>query len=183
MTQPSRYSGHQTDIRPKIIYEACGLPGHPANKCFRRGFHFLPRDIKRRLSACNKKYRDNPTNDCSDQTSHRQVLPAPETKIPQEHKLPTNQSGNTTNQATIQKLQHVLALPTNTNDTTPHEEIEFINENTPIIRTMSQQTPKILQPQYTHAPESYTNPLSIDILSENGEKNLIELHTLQDQLL
>ena len=90
---------------------------------------------------------------------------------------------NTTNQATIQKLQHVLAPPTNTNDTTPHEKNEFINENTPIIRTMSQQTPKILQPRYIHAPESYTNPLSINILSQNGEINLTELHTLQDQLL
>ena len=51
---------HRTDTRtdtcPKIICDACGLPGHPASRYFRRGFHFLPRDVQRRITAYNTKY-------------------------------------------------------------------------------------------------------------------------------
>ena len=76
---------HHSNHRLKIVCEACRLTGHPASKCFRRGYHFLPGDIQRRISAFNTKYGDTPDNDTSTQKLHKEVLPAPHTKLPPTH--------------------------------------------------------------------------------------------------
>ena len=112
-------------------------------------------------------------------------------------------------QATIKKLQHVL--PTDPEDNLPHydEDIELIsqghiNEPTPTItnfdsnctpfndQSVHKTTPTIsrfdstLAPQYkTTQPNTQTgiNPLSIEILTNNGQVNTNELHALQEQIL
>ena len=57
-----------------------------------------------------------------------------------------------------------------------------MNDNTPIIHAISrtQHEPK---EHYSHASTHHTNPFTIDVITDNGEVNLVELHTLQDQLL
>ena len=123
---------HHSNNCPKIIWEACGLPGYPASKCFTRGFGFLPRDIQRRISAYNTNYGDTPSTDTSRQDYHKQVLPAPTIKIPTDYSiksmtLGTDIANNNDPQATIQKLQH--DLPENVEDIESKHDanIDFIN--------------------------------------------------------
>ena len=168
-----------------VLCKACGLIGHSANKCYRRGFKFLPRDIQRHISTYNTKYGDTPNTAKSDVTLHKHILPAPETKLPErnsnvETTTPYIQHDQS-QQATIRKHQHVL--PTNSTD---KEDIEFLSminmeENTPTINVFydSYETKTIIQPK----TQSSINPLSIDILTNNGEVHIDELHTLQDQLM
>ena len=176
---------HSFTNRPKIICEACGLPGHAANRCFRRGFDFLPRDVQRRIAAYNTKYGTTPSTDTSRQDTRKEVLPAPVTKIPilPEHDKSTkdvHHSTNNTHDATIRKLQHVLPAEEFHENAELKDEIEFIqaiqmDDNTPVIRTMHR-SPQTTAP--IHPPTSNTaiNPLSIDVLTVNGEINTTELH-------
>ena len=180
---------HHSNNRPKIIYEACGISGHPVSKCFRRGFNFLPRDIQRRISAYNTKYGSTPDKDISPQSSSNTVLPAPQTKLlqdvtPSNANTDTN-TNTTTLQATIHRLQHVL--PTNDEEISipVDEQIEFLDiidmeRNTPVLNIINQ----IPRETKTYINKSNNiNPLSIDLLTSNGEVNVTDLHTLQDQLL
>ena len=183
---------HYTSNRPKIICEACSISGHPATKSFCRGFTFLPRDIQRRISAYNTKYGDTPSKDTSSHNNHKHILLAPETKIPHDLTNISNNKNdtpvNSTQQATIQKLQHVLHHTeqdpiTNGND----ENIEFINSmdidiHTPVINVINTDTNTTHHRQQINS-DSYINPLSNKILNNNGEVNTHDLHELQDQLL
>ena len=195
---------HHSQNRPKIVCEACGLTGHPANKCYRRGFKFLPRDVQRRIAAFNTKYGDTPETDSSTTDLHKQILPAPDIKYPTATKNTSEISNNTTKhetqQATIHKLQHVLPpltqpydpddtqhMTTKLCETQQNENIEFLvmqsmEENVPTIHMIQ----KVINPRTTTTNTTDItpiNPLSTHILNPNGEVNLPELHTLQDQLI
>ena len=182
---------HYTSNRPRIICEACGISGHPATKCFRRGFTFLPRDIQRRISAYNTKYGDTPIKDTSPQTNQKHILPAPETKLPHDSTNISNNNNdtptNSTQQATIQKPQHVLHHTDQDPTTTENDDnIEFINSmditiNTPVINVIKTDTNTTHHRQQSNS-DSYINPLSNKILNDNGEVNTHDLHELQDQL-
>ena len=97
------FHNHSSNHRPRIVCDACELPGHPANKCFQRGFCFLPRDIQRRISAYNTKYGDTSINDTPHQDTQTQLLPAPEAKLTNDHSS-NIQTSSLAPQATIIKL-------------------------------------------------------------------------------
>ena len=170
-------------------HEACGIAVHPASKCFRRGFTFLPRDIQRRISAYNTKYGTTPDKDTSSQSNPNTVLLAPQTKLLQDV-TPSNVNTDTnidttTLQATIHKLQDVLPSNTEERSLPVNEQIEFLDSidkenNTPVLNIIHQ-LPREIKP-HTHTSNNI-NPLSIDLLTTHGEVNITELHTLQDQLL
>lgn len=48
-----------------IVCDTCGLSGHHATKCYKRGLNFLPRDVQRHITAYNVKYGTSPVNDSS----------------------------------------------------------------------------------------------------------------------
>ena len=182
---------HHSNQRSKIVCDACGLPGHPSSKCFRRGFPFLPRDVQRRIAAYNTKYGDTPQTDTSKQTSGKELLPAPEIKLP--NQVSNKEQNNTkdikpnTPNATIHKLQHVL--PNNSEDNINYEDddIEFLtpiemDNNTPVINTLSPQSSSNTK-STTKTNRNHINPLSVEILNNNAEVNVPELHALQDSLL
>ena len=95
-----------------IICDACGLKGHHASTCFRRGMAFLPRDVQRRVVAYNSKFGDHPDRDKSgDPTREFHTLP------PADHKAPVNTPS--TQAPIIQALQQNLnELPSDL----PHDE-------------------------------------------------------------
>ena len=171
---------HHSSNRSRIIYEACGLSGHPAHKCFRRGFQFLPRDVQRRISAYKPKYGDIPDQDTSQRDTQKHVLPPPETKLSDPTPTPHPP-------AIIHKLQHVLSNDDDENTPPHYEDIEFINtiqmgEGTPTINivnrdiTCNDQKPTTLKP-------TVINPLTIDVLTTDEQVHLHELHALQYQLM
>ena len=96
-----------------IICNACGGRGHHAQKCFKRGRNFLPRDVQRRIAAYNAKYGDSPTSDTS---------PAPEKAYhalnPPDHRPPSNSPSSDTKKndspatPTISQLDHNIPKPT-----------------------------------------------------------------------
>ena len=75
-----------------IICDACGGRGHQAQKCYKRGRNFLPRDVQRRIAAYNAKYGDAPTNDTS-QTPNK----AYHALQPSDHRPPSTSVNNNTN--------------------------------------------------------------------------------------
>ena len=96
-----------------IICDACGGRGHHAQKCFKRGRNFLPRDVQRRIAAYNAKHGDSPTSDSSvppEKSYH--ALPPPDhrpptansTNDPMDNQLPTN--------PTISQIDHLIPTPT-----------------------------------------------------------------------
>ncbi len=183
---------HHSNNRPKNICEACGLPGHAASKCFRCGFDFLARDVQRRIAAYNTKYGTDPSTDTSIQDTRKEVLPAPVTKLPNhtEHNEANkvdHHSPNNNHNATIRKLQHVLPEEDINENTEIDDDIEFIHaiqmdDNTPVIRTMHRSI-KTKDSIHPPTPNSDVNPLSIDVLTKNGEVNTTELHALQTELI
>ena len=96
-----------------IICDACGGRGHHAQKCFKRGRHFLPRDAQRCIAAYNAKHGEIPTTDTSTapEKSYHALSP-PDHRPPSttptdettEKQLPTN--------PTISQLDHMIPTPT-----------------------------------------------------------------------
>jgi hypothetical protein len=72
-----------------IICDACGTRGRPAVCCYRKGIHFLSRDLQRQTIAYNSKFGDRPETDKSPHPdkSHQILAPAEHKQI-----LTTNQS-------------------------------------------------------------------------------------------
>ena len=56
------------------------MKGHPAMKYYRKGFAFLPCDLRCQLMAYNTKYRDLLDTDISSNNEKR-ILPAPIAKL------------------------------------------------------------------------------------------------------
>ncbi len=183
---------HHSNNRSRTICEACGLSGHPANKCFRRGFSFLPRDVQRRISAYNTKYGNTPDKDTSPQNSQKHILPAPDTKLPET----TNPSGHSdttfntyhTSQATIRTMrQH----ETQASDETPDnndEQIEFLNcleidENIPTINIISNERSKYNSRSTLTSPTYDICQLPTDILNSKGEVNTPTLDNFQSNII
>ena len=86
-------------------------------------------------------------------------------------------------------------MPQNDNDDTSNmdEDIEFIqeigmHENTPVIRTIdkpnsSHNTTDPAAKPTAKLSNSSINPLNLQILTNNGDVNIHELHTLQEDLI
>ena len=59
---PSKYIPIITAFKrsSNIICDACGSRGHHASKCYKRGLHFLPRDVQRCMTEYNAKHGTSP---------------------------------------------------------------------------------------------------------------------------
>ena len=88
------------------------MKGHPAKKCYRRGFAFLPQDLQRQITAYNAKYGDSPDNDKSTDTDNK-ILQAPTAKL--NHSQSNDTTKHSTTSAVINKISHFIA-PTDTPD-------------------------------------------------------------------
>ena len=97
-----------------IICDACGGRGHQAQKCYKRGQNFLPRDVQRRIAAYNAKHGDSPTTDTSptpDKAYH--ALPPPDHRPPSHEPSTSLPDSDTSKPApTISQLEHGIPTPT-----------------------------------------------------------------------
>ncbi len=142
-----------------IICDACGGRGHHAQKCFKRGNNFLPRDVQRRIAAYNAKHGDSPTTDASptpDKSYH--ALPPPDHRPPPQYNTTKTSDQQTASTPTFSQLGNNILTPTieellDEALGTPHEPtIHMMNANhidTPIITHKSSLLQTMINPNGT----------------------------------
>ena len=141
-----------------IICDACGGRGHQAQKCFKRGRNFLPRDVQRRIAAYNAKHGDSPANDTSkDPEKAYHALPPPDHRPP--HMSIPTATNETPPQSspTISQLDHNIPIPT----------IEELLDTE--LGTQDEPSIQMMQPQTQNLPIISSNSsLLHSIINHNG---------------
>ena len=179
------------------ICNACGMKGHAATKCFRRGIAFLPRDLQCRILAYNSKYGDKPSNDKST-NKDKTILPAPTATIESTSSHISNTMDIHVNNAVVNKLAHQITAsaihddqmlsrqadleflsPTDPDNFSPH--LKSLSHTQPIDERHTMTWP--IQPSIKSVNLDTLTPLPTDLIDQQGKVNFKALSTLQTTLI